>query len=156
MYPHAPPPVGHIENEQTAPLPPFTDNQLLMLVAPQVDEHQTRAPARYTEAALVQALEQRGIGRPSTYAGMVKTVKDKGYVKVSQKEPFDIVYFTPSLTWMVNLADKSWSLTPELLYTGITNLDLRLRATWLHGKSYSEFGEKQNRRKLELMARFYF
>jgi len=61
------------------------DNQLLQLVAPQVADHQTRAPARYTEAALVQALEQRGIGRPSTYANMVKTVKDKGYVKVSQK-----------------------------------------------------------------------
>lgn len=82
--------------------------------------------------------------------------RDYLYLKVSQKEPFDIVYFTPSLTWMTNLADKSWSLTPELLYTGITNLDLRLRAAWLHGRPGSEFGEKQNERKLELMARFYF
>ena len=78
------------------------------------------------------------------------------YVKASQKEPFDIVYFTPSITTIVNTADRSWSLTPELLYTGITNLDLRLRATWLHGDAYSEFGEKQNRRRLELLARFYF
>ena len=78
------------------------------------------------------------------------------YVRASQKEPFDIVYFTPSLTLIANLADKSWSLTPELLYTGITNLDLRLRATWLHGKESSEFGEKQNARKLDLMARLYF
>lgn len=82
--------------------------------------------------------------------------RDYLYLKVSQKEPFDIVYFTPSLTWMTNLADRSWSLTPELFYTGITNLDLRLRATWLHGSELSEFGEKQNERKLELMARFYF
>jgi hypothetical protein len=78
------------------------------------------------------------------------------YVKVSQKEPFDIVYFTPSLTLIANLADKSWSLTPELLYAGITNLDLRLRGTWLHGRPGSDFGEKQNERKLELMARLYF
>lgn len=78
------------------------------------------------------------------------------YLRVSQKEPFDIVYFTPSLTLISNLADKSWSLSPELLYTGITNLDLRLRATWLHGSEYSEFGEKQNRRRLELLVRFYF
>lgn len=78
------------------------------------------------------------------------------YVKASQKEPFDIVYFTPSITTIVNTADRSWSLTPELLYTGITNLDLRLRATWLHGKPGSDFGEKQNDRKLELMARIYF
>ena len=82
--------------------------------------------------------------------------RDYLYLRASQKEPFDIVYFTPSLTLIANLADKSWSLTPELLYTGITNLDLRLRAFFLHGNEYSEFGEKQNRRRLELLARFYF
>jgi hypothetical protein len=78
------------------------------------------------------------------------------YLRASQKEPFDIVYFTPSLTLIANLDDRSWSLTPELLYTGVTNLDLRLRAAWLSGKTDSEFGEKQNARKLELMARYYF
>jgi len=78
------------------------------------------------------------------------------YLRLSQKEPFDIVYFTPSLTAIVNLDDKSYSLTPELLYTGVTNLDLRLRATWLNGGAGTEFGEKQNSRRLELMARFYF
>lgn len=78
------------------------------------------------------------------------------YLRASQKEPFDIVYFTPSITLITNLDDRSYSLTPELLYTGITNLDLRLRASWLSGKAGSEFGEKQNARKLELMARFYF
>lgn len=78
------------------------------------------------------------------------------YLRASQKEPFDIVYFTPSATLITNLDDRSWSLTPELLYTGVTNLDLRLRATWLKGGSGTEFGEKQTARKLELMARFYF
>jgi hypothetical protein len=78
------------------------------------------------------------------------------YLRVSQKEPFDIVYFTPSITVIANLADGSYSLTPELLYTGITNLDLRLRATWLKGGGGTEFGEKQNARRLELLARFYF
>ncbi|MEP6989026.1 MAG: DNA topoisomerase, partial [Chloroflexota bacterium] len=73
------------ESEVDGTLPVLTENQPLKLIAPQVEEHQTRAPARYTEAALVQALEQRGIGRPSTYASMVKTVKDKGYVMLSQK-----------------------------------------------------------------------
>jgi len=86
----------------------------------------------------------------------VNAGRDYLYLKVSQKEPFDIVYFTPSLTLIANRNDRSWSLTPELLYTGITNLDLRLRASWLHGSETSEFGEKQNRRKLELMARIYF
>ncbi len=82
--------------------------------------------------------------------------RDYLYLRASQKEPFDIVYFTPSVTLIANLADKSWSISPELLYTGITNLDLRLRATWLHGAAGSEFGEKQNKRRLELLARFYF
>lgn len=82
--------------------------------------------------------------------------RDYLYLRVSQKEPFDIVYFTPALTLIANRDDRSWSLTPELLYTGITNLDLRLRATWLHGDASSEFGEKQNRRRLEMLARFYF
>jgi hypothetical protein len=78
------------------------------------------------------------------------------YLRASQKEPFDIVYFTPSATVIANLDDGSYSLTPELLYTGITNLDLRLRATWLKGGGGTEFGEKQNARRLELLARFYF
>jgi DNA topoisomerase-1 len=63
---------GEDGDEETGTLPPLKDNQLLKLHAPQVEEHLTRSPARYTEAALVQALEQRGIGRPSTYASMVK------------------------------------------------------------------------------------
>lgn len=78
------------------------------------------------------------------------------YLRASQKEAFGIVYFTPSLTLIANLADRSYSFAPELLYTGITNLDLRLRATWLHGRPGSEFGEKQSKRRLEVLARFHF
>lgn len=76
---------GDPTSEPTTPLPLLRDQQALTLVAPQVEDCQTRAPARYTEAALVQALEQRGIGRPSTYASMVKTVKDRGYVTLQHK-----------------------------------------------------------------------
>ena len=72
-------------DDDNTSIPPLKDNQPLVLVAPLVEQHQARPPARYTEAALVQALEQRGIGRPSTFANIVKTVKDKGYVKVSRK-----------------------------------------------------------------------
>jgi hypothetical protein len=53
-------------------------------------------------------------------------MKDYLYLRISQKEPFNILYFTPAITGMMNLNDKSVSISPELLYTGITNLELRL------------------------------
>jgi hypothetical protein len=75
---------------------------------------------------------------------------------VSQKEPFDILYFTPAVTTILNLDDRSFSLSPELLYTGITNLELRLKATALIGDNFSEYGEKPNDARLELRVRYYF
>jgi hypothetical protein len=50
---------------------------------------------------------------------------------------------TPALTWMMNLNDGSYSLTPELLYTGITNLELRRRIGFIIGTRNTEFGEKR-------------
>jgi hypothetical protein len=78
------------------------------------------------------------------------------YLRVSQSEPFDILYFTPSLTWIYNLSDRSFSITPELLYTPITNLELRLRTGFLIGSADSEFGGKQNDYRIEFRARYYF
>jgi hypothetical protein len=78
------------------------------------------------------------------------------YLRVSQQEPFDILYFTPALTWIYNLSDRSFTITPELLYAPITNLELRLRTGFLVGAKDSEFGEKQNDYRLELRVRYYF
>ena len=78
------------------------------------------------------------------------------YLRVSQAEPFDILYFTPSLTWIYNLSDRSFTITPELLYTPITNLELRLKTGFLVGSSDSEFGGKQNDYRLEFRVRYYF
>jgi len=83
-------------------------------------------------------------------------MRDYLYLRVSQKEPFDILYFTPSLTGIFNINDKSFSIGPELLYTGIKNLELRLKTTFLVGNSYTEFGEKQNNSRIELRVRYYF
>ncbi len=82
--------------------------------------------------------------------------RDYLYGRFSQKEPFDILYFTPALTTIVNLADKSYTLTPELIYTRFTNWEIRLRFSYLNGATYSEFGEKQNSNKLEFRLRFFF
>jgi len=78
------------------------------------------------------------------------------YLRLSQQEPFDILYFTPALTTIVNVDDRSYSIAPELLYTGVTNLELRFRMFWLYGAPLSDFGEKLNDRRLELRARYYF
>jgi len=78
------------------------------------------------------------------------------YLRVSQKDPFDILYWTPALTCIVNVEDGSYSLSPEIMYTGITNLELRLKAMVLAGDRLSEFGEKPYDYRLELRARYYF
>ena len=88
--------------------------------------------------------------------GRINPMKDYLYARVSQKEPFNILYFTPSLTGIFNVNDKSFSLSPEFLYTGITNLELRLKTSFLIGESDSEYGEKQNDYRAEFRVRYYF
>ena len=61
-------------------LPQMTEGGTLETRALEAEGHTTTPPPRYTEASLVRALEERGIGRPSTYASTVATVQDRGYV----------------------------------------------------------------------------
>jgi len=88
--------------------------------------------------------------------GRRNPMRDYLYLRISQKEPFDILYFTPSITWITNLNDRSYSLSPELLYTGISNLELRLKAGFIRGGRDTEYGEKRNDYRLEFRARYYF
>ena len=104
------------------------------------------------DASLLHQAENLATGGLSR----MNPMKDYLYVRASQKEPFDILYFTPAVTAIVNLNDGSFSLSPEILYTAITNLELRLKATVLQGGSLSEYGEKQNDWRLELRLRYYF
>jgi DNA topoisomerase-1 len=66
--------------DQETLLPPVREGQPLECIDLAVKSHMTQPPARYTEASLVQALEQRGIGRPSTYASILETIQDREYV----------------------------------------------------------------------------
>lgn len=61
-------------------LPNLRQGQRLDAAALTADGHTTNPPARYTEASLVKALEELGIGRPSTYSSIIKTIQDRGYV----------------------------------------------------------------------------
>ncbi len=67
-------------------LPPMKVGQKLAAVDIEAEQHFTKPPARYTEASLVKALEKEGIGRPSTYASIISTIQDRGYVEQRDKK----------------------------------------------------------------------
>ena len=68
------------ESEKNKLLPPVKEGDRLKASDLVASEHNTKPPARYTEVSLVKILEERGIGRPSTYASIIQTVQDRGYV----------------------------------------------------------------------------
>ena len=73
------------EKKETA-LPPLEQGQVLKLRDLKSEQKFTQPPARYTEATLIKALEENGIGRPSTYAPIITTIIDRGYVERDQKK----------------------------------------------------------------------
>ena len=76
-------------------LPKLAVGDKLTLLSLGADEKQTEPPNRYTEAGLIKELEKRGIGRPSTYASIMKTIQDRGYVEKLQRS------LKPTATGMV-------------------------------------------------------
>ncbi|MCV7353009.1 type I DNA topoisomerase [Mycobacterium parmense] len=72
--------VGGEADDAESRLPQLTQGQRLDVLELHPDGHATNPPARYTEASLVKALEELGIGRPSTYSSIIKTIQDRGYV----------------------------------------------------------------------------
>lgn len=78
------------------------------------------------------------------------------YLRASFKEPADILYLTPAVTVVANADDGSFSLSPEVVYTGVTNHEFRLKAMYLRGGTDSEYGEKPTDMRLEGRVRFYF
>ncbi len=69
------------DGEEGSPLPDLKANDLLECPSLQQKQHFTQPPPRYTDASLVKALEERGIGRPSTYAPIISTIQDREYVR---------------------------------------------------------------------------
>ena len=98
---------------------------------------------------VLRSAAQAGYARPNLMQRYL-------YLRASQKEPFDILYFTPSATTIVNLDDGSYSLIGELAYTGFGDFELRLRAAVNQGERLTEYGEKPVDARLELRLRYYF
>ena len=67
-------------DEREAILPAFTEGESVPVSEVRTASHSTTPPARFTEASLVKALEELGVGRPSTYASIISTIQDRGYV----------------------------------------------------------------------------
>ncbi len=75
---------GPDEDAETT-LPELTAEQLLRMLDVLPEQHFTQPPPRFTEATLVKTLEELGIGRPSTYASIISTIQDRGYVRLEDK-----------------------------------------------------------------------
>jgi len=73
------------DEDAESALPRLSAQQFLRLLEVRPEQHFTQPPPRFTEASLVKTLEELGIGRPSTYASIISTLQDRGYVRIEEK-----------------------------------------------------------------------
>jgi len=102
-------------DEERDPLPPLAPRQPLDLIELLPKQHFTEPPPRFTEATIVKALEEKGIGRPSTYASFIATVQDREYVELREKR-----FYPTDLGFTVN--DLLVKHFPEILDVNFTAL----------------------------------
>ncbi|MGZ4126406.1 MAG: DNA topoisomerase, partial [Actinomycetota bacterium] len=83
-----------VDEDAEARLPTLTPEQVLRMLQVLPEQHFTQPPPRFTEASLVKTLEELGIGRPSTYASIISTIQDRGYVRLEDRRfvPGDVGY----------------------------------------------------------------
>ena len=74
-----------VDDEDSRELPPLAVGDTPKLEEPLIEQHFTQPPARYTEASLIRKMEELGIGRPSTYAATLSTLKDRDYVRLEKR-----------------------------------------------------------------------
>ena len=100
-------------DDQETDLPPLTEGQALKCTALEALSHETKPPARYTEATLIRTLESEGIGRPSTYANIIGTIQERGYVRKVGPQ------LVPTFTALV-VTDLLEEYFPKLIDIGFT------------------------------------
>ncbi len=76
------------QDERMAVLPELVEGEALRLAGLESEQHFTQPPPRFTEASLIKVLEEHGIGRPSTYAPTVGTIRERGYVTINDRRLF--------------------------------------------------------------------
>lgn len=124
--------------EDQAPLPALAKGQTLDLIKLDPKQHFTEPPPRYTEATLVKALEEKNIGRPSTYASIISTIQDRNYVKLEDRR----FYPTDLGITVTDLLVKHF---PDIMDVGFTaDMETKL----------DQVGEGKGN-KVELLSGFY-
>ena len=100
-------------DDSSTPLPALSTEQVVDCSALEALGHETKPPARFTEASLVKALEKEGIGRPSTYASIIDTIQRRGYVMNRSKQ------LVPTFTAMAvtNLLERTHTNVVDLEFT---------------------------------------
>jgi DNA topoisomerase-1 len=123
------------EAEEERRLPKLSEGVAITTLRADADGHETSPPPRYTEATLVKAMEEKGIGRPSTYASTVGTIQDRGYVNTRGNALIP--------TWLAfavtRLLEEHFSELVDYDFTASMEEDLdriaggdEQRAAWLH------------------------
>ena len=146
--------------ERDVQLPPLSEGDSLSATALEPKSHSTQPPARFTEASLVKALEELGVGRPSTYASIISTIQDRGYVwkKGTALVPSFTAFAVVGLLerYFGDLVDYSFTATMEDELDGIAQGEQEA-LPWLtrfyfgapDGKSGNGGGEVDMRRGLK-------
>jgi len=99
---------------------------------------------------------QQALGISQTYFRSSTLMQDYLYFKIIYPEPFDMLYFTPSLYTIYNLADKSFLLSLQMNYKPVTNIEFIFWPSALIGGNLTEYGSKQVQERIELWMRVFF
>jgi len=131
-------PEAELEDKEKI-LPPLSEGQQLDPKNVEAVGHETMPPARFTEASLVKALEELGIGRPSTYATIIQTIQDRGYVvhKSSALVPTFTAFAVTALLekHLANLVDYEFTARMEGVLDSIASGE-RASGPWLRDFYY--------------------
>ena len=113
MAVYAEPAENAVKQDSEKPLPPLETGEMLQSSAVRPVQHFTEPPPRFTEAALIKLLEEKGIGRPSTYAPIIDTIQGRGYVVKTEKK------FQPTPLGFI-VTDLLKEYFPKIVDTGFT------------------------------------
>jgi DNA topoisomerase-1 len=123
-------------DDQERRLPPLAEGDTAQVVGAEAGGHETKPPARFTEASLIRKLEELGVGRPSTYASIMSTIVDRGYVwkRGSALVPTFTAFATVTLleSHFPNLIDYAFTARMEDDLDRISNGDEE-STPWLSG-----------------------